>query len=54
MLISKGLYEMTDKGVTVLINPNLLTTYYVPGIARPWLTETFIKEQNNTFLGHTT
>lgn len=46
MLVQKGImekkkvgnYEMTAKGATVLTDLNLLSNYYVLGIARPWLT----------------
>ena len=34
----KGHCEMTDKSGTVLTEANLLSTYRVPDIARPWLT----------------
>lgn len=37
MLLRKGNYEMTDKDAIVPMYLNMLSTYHVPGISRPWL-----------------
>lgn len=49
MLMSKGHYEVTHMGTTVLTDPHLLSAYYFPGIARPWLSK-YSKAQNNKAL----